>query len=177
MKKKSTQWRERDLDNKLMECILAPQPELSTIQDLVDRGADVNSTNSFGESVLMDALCSRGDDLPVSVVKLLIEIGADIHYRDEEGHSALSFACYAYRPDVVELLLNEGADPNVVSEDESLLDYVQFDAVNIARECARGAQGMPREERMRLEDQARRSEAIISLLVAAGAKHTDELMD
>ncbi|KAL2087137.1 hypothetical protein ACEWY4_018196 [Coilia grayii] len=53
----------------------------------------------------------------LACVKLLVEYGADIHQRDEEGWTPLHMACSDGFPEIAKYLLSLGADVNAENED------------------------------------------------------------
>ena len=111
-------------------------------QLLIERGADVNAGRwqtllnaaaEGGNPDIIRLLIEHGADLdganrrpwaPIHIaarennaeaVRALLEIGADVNLRQRgsRGHTALHTAVFFCAPDVVELLLAEGADPTV----------------------------------------------------------------
>ena len=82
--------------------------DILEVKNLIDKGADVNSTSTSGDSPLMLA-ASRGF---ANIVKLLLERGANIHYRSQYGDTALFSALYSGKPETVKVLLEHGADVN-----------------------------------------------------------------
>ncbi len=83
--------------------------DITEIQKLIEAGADVNVTNSNGETPLYVASSKNQTE----VVKLLLEAGADVNKgRIEDGYTPLHVASHGnFR--VVKLLLDAGADVNV----------------------------------------------------------------
>ncbi|MBR1604047.1 MAG: ankyrin repeat domain-containing protein, partial [Synergistaceae bacterium] len=61
------------------------------------------------------------------VIKLLIDAGADVNARNEDGKTALMAAArYNQNPEVIETLVDVGADVNARNEDgETARDYAQ----------------------------------------------------
>ncbi|KAG5278954.1 hypothetical protein AALO_G00104560 [Alosa alosa] len=53
----------------------------------------------------------------LACVKLLLEYGADIHQRDEEGWTPLHMACSDSFPEIARYLLSLGADVDAENED------------------------------------------------------------
>ncbi|VTJ92030.1 Hypothetical predicted protein, partial [Marmota monax] len=47
------------------------------------------------------------------IVEELLKCGVNLEHRDMGGWTALMWACYKGRTEVVELLLSHGANPNV----------------------------------------------------------------
>ncbi len=88
-----------------------PQPVIAcamseTLSAFIDRGVDANASADdwFARPPLFWA-ANRGE---VEMAKLLIEAGADVDYKDPNGHTALMMA--DRHPAVFELLLQAGAD-------------------------------------------------------------------
>jgi ankyrin repeat protein len=60
----------------------------SDVEELLDRGLDVNYVNEFKQSALMIA-CKRGD---VAIVNLLISKNANVHLEDFQNRTAAVYA-------------------------------------------------------------------------------------
>ena len=86
-------------------------PNLSTVNLLLDFGADTNAITSSGKSPFYMA-CSTG---LTATVQRMLKCGAKVNV-DKNKKSPLNVACEKKHMAVVELLLNEGADPNVHEE-------------------------------------------------------------
>ncbi|MCA9934600.1 MAG: ankyrin repeat domain-containing protein [Ardenticatenaceae bacterium] len=93
--------------------------QLEIVQLLLDAGADVNATKDFTarSGVLFhqaSAVLHAVDGNHIEVVKLLIAYGADVNQTEwnNKGHALFSAAFYNY-PEMVALLLNNGADPQI----------------------------------------------------------------
>ncbi len=88
-------------------CKAAFEGGLSEVRRLIDSGADVNYTKSFGSTPLIDAAYNEHAD----VVSLLLQRGADVNSVDCDGWSALHCAAWHdLSGRCVELLLRAGAD-------------------------------------------------------------------
>lgn len=85
------------------------------VKALVDRGADVNTTNQQGYTPLMFAAGSGGD---VQIVKLLLEKGARVNAQEwysgpMGGTTALMSAAWDEYPEIVKALLDSGAKADI----------------------------------------------------------------
>lgn len=83
--------------------------ELSNIQNLLARGADVNGKNKRGYTALI--LAVRGEQS--YAVKYLIGAGADVNAQDVDGDSPLMLAVTNGNAEFASLLLSSGADPDI----------------------------------------------------------------
>ena len=115
------------------------------VQELLDRGADINDAKSVWGTAIMAAgernhkeivqlLIDRGANINLrgyrndsvlevasrrgykEIVELLLDHGADINIRDSRFASALESASESGREDIVKLLIDHGADVNIRSE-------------------------------------------------------------
>jgi ankyrin repeat protein len=91
---------------------LAVEKNLKAVRFLVDHGADVNTRNASGTSVLME-VCSMGHS---ELAVLLLERGANPNVRDQFGDTALHKACQKCNPVLVAALLQAGAEPSPKDE-------------------------------------------------------------
>ena len=78
------------------------------VKFLLDKGADINLTDDGDDTALMEA-ANENDPQNTVIVKLLLDRGADVH---AGGNRALLNAAGEGGPEVVQLLLRKGADPN-----------------------------------------------------------------
>ena len=118
-------------------------PSATIAKMLIERGADVNAANRFGGTALwraadvgradvVEALLQAGADVskasyqgnaPLSksatatIAMMLIERGASVDATNKLGQNALLFAAYDGRTEVVEVLLQAGADANKADDD------------------------------------------------------------
>ncbi|KAA5534718.1 hypothetical protein F0919_08880 [Taibaiella lutea] len=85
---------------------------------LLANGASVNGiSKSTGRNTLLDAIYS--DSISTDVILDIISKGADIHYTNPEGETALMFAASGNYAEVINVLLNKGADVRVISKNGS----------------------------------------------------------
>ena len=82
--------------------------DIATIQDLINKGADVNAADNNGFTALEGA--SQHGHL--EIVRLLVEKGANVNTKTEKGHTALMAAAQYGHSNIVQFLLDKGADVN-----------------------------------------------------------------
>ena len=114
-----------------------------TIQALTDHGVDVNATNKWARTALMEA-CRFGNMNAINVlmkarakpdivddegftnlhwacisessketIQAIIDLGVDVNATNKRGSTALMIACYFRNMNAINVLLNAGADPNI----------------------------------------------------------------
>lgn len=73
-------------------------------------GSDINAKDPFGGSspLITAAVFGRTD-----LAKLLVDAGADLNFRNNDGSTPLISAAFFGRPEIVELLLDAGADKSI----------------------------------------------------------------
>ncbi|KAK7111792.1 uncharacterized protein [Littorina saxatilis] len=86
---------------------------------LLDRGTSVNGRNDYGYSVLTAALHVDDDKRRGKLFKMLIDSGADPHFKDSTfNRSVLHWTCILGRTEQIKVLLNEvGGDLNLQDKD------------------------------------------------------------
>jgi hypothetical protein len=100
------------LDERLFEA--AGKGDVNQAAALLNQGAQVNATNSFGTTPLYEA-ASRGHE---TVARLLLEKGAGVNAADnDEGKTPLHLAVREGHEAVMRLLLDKGAAVNVADTD------------------------------------------------------------
>lgn len=97
------------VSNAMVSAQSLPAQDAKKIRLLLDHGADVNTKDGTGRSMLMWAAYS--DYVPAETVKTLIDRGADVNARSLQNETALSFAAQRGRTESVRLLLDAKAVP------------------------------------------------------------------
>ena len=101
--------------------------DVQRIARLLAEGVDPNTLTAFGDCLLSLAASSHlTNPHPGLTVRLLLERGADPNGRGELA--PLVTAIFNTRPEIVQLLLKHGANPNtVVGGVETIYDLAEFD--------------------------------------------------
>ncbi|XP_060735419.1 ankyrin repeat domain-containing protein 27 [Tachysurus vachellii] len=73
----------------------------------------INSKNESSRTPLMCAVCLQEPNTRSKFTQLLLEKGADVNSRDENGRTALSLACELGHLDAVKLLVQFNANPEL----------------------------------------------------------------
>ena len=108
--------------------------DVKTVRTMLDHGADVNAYDPLGRTPLMYAAAT--DTLPLDVVKLLVERGADVNAKSrhkqsgDAGLSVLDFAKLHGQTPIVDWLLKSGA--KVTSSTAPVLKPVRENSVRDA---------------------------------------------
>ncbi len=87
----------------------------STVQKLINEGANVNEADSRGYTPLMHAVWSRD----VETVQVLLNKGVDVNAKDKNGYTALLWASSYGLNDIAKHLIAKDADVNVKGNDNS----------------------------------------------------------
>ncbi|KAI1413171.1 ankyrin [Hypoxylon sp. FL1857] len=83
------------------------------VKCLLENGASVYALNQALQTPLHDATRSKAHSAH-KVAEVLISHGADLDCRDQNGCTPLMMACRSGRSDIVEVLLNAGANPHIL---------------------------------------------------------------
>lgn len=115
--------------NPLIEAVKAGDAKL--VADLISNGADVNTHDGEGHTLLHFAAWAGYTD----IARQLIGKGAELNARDGQGYAPLHWGTFKGQTDVVRLLLDKGAAPNTVNHygDTALHIAVEQNEVGIAR--------------------------------------------
>ncbi|MEW6348825.1 MAG: ankyrin repeat domain-containing protein [Thermodesulfobacteriota bacterium] len=113
----------------------ALQNDVKQLQELLDKGVDVNAIGRHGWTALIIAACTRrtqelnardNEGKPVritwgnrepGVIRVLVDRGADVNAADNEGWTALMEAVPDRDAETVKMLLDGGADVNAKNKD------------------------------------------------------------
>jgi len=79
------------------------------LRDLIRHGAAVNTSNCFGTTPLMNAVCVNN----VEAVSMLLDAGANPNSQDRAGRTALHVAAASADPKIIRMLLDAGADRQI----------------------------------------------------------------
>lgn len=120
-------WFENKLDNALFN-VLNNWSDENKIQGLISQGANINAIDRNGDSLLINVISNIEAGEDYKAIQILIDLGVDLNYTTE-GFNCLFGAFLTWYPELVELLLKAGANPNCISTEspESLLDWVDSD--------------------------------------------------
>lgn len=87
----------------------------------------INSKNESSRTPLMCAVCLQEHNTRFKFTQLLLEKGADVNTRDENGRTALSLACELGHLDAVKLLVQFNANPELTDTwGNSALTYAAY---------------------------------------------------
>ncbi|MEA3554072.1 MAG: ankyrin repeat domain-containing protein [Campylobacterota bacterium] len=81
---------------------------MTNIETLLKNGADVNTKDQKGFSLLM--CCSKNND--INSINTLLSYGVKINEKDTKGHTALDYAVAANNLKIVKMLVENGGKVN-----------------------------------------------------------------
>ncbi len=87
---------------------------IKRIQELLNLGADVNSSDMGTDPSLLYRSISSGD---LEIAQILLSAGADVNSADEDRYTVLMRATQLGHLEAVRLLVNAGANVNIVNKD------------------------------------------------------------
>ena len=83
----------------------ARQGDTNQVKALLDKGADVNAKDKYGDTALMGAAEAGNTD----VVRVLLDKGADVNAKSKDGVTALMYAKEKNHTKIIEVLKQYGA--------------------------------------------------------------------
>ena len=83
---------------------------IEVVKQHIAAGSNLNVKDPIGGSSPLISACLFGK---TEIAKALIEAGADLNFRNNEGSTALHTASFFCRPEIVRMLLNKGADKKI----------------------------------------------------------------
>jgi hypothetical protein len=83
---------------------------IGALKQHIAAGTDLNEKDPFGGSspLISAALFGKTEE-----AKILIDAGADINFKNNDGSTALHTAAFFCRPEIVKILLEKGADKTI----------------------------------------------------------------
>lgn len=112
--------KQRELNNKLSIALQEKKRDFQNIEALLNAGANPNLLVNESVTLLMWEVWRRGS---AKIIKLLLAAQANVNSRDASGLSALALIVIKGRFDLVQILVNEGAELNVCDDEgNSILD-------------------------------------------------------
>ena len=95
--------------------------DIKKVENLLERGADINATGIQGDSPLTSSeSCGLHDHLTesrVQLIELLIAKGAEVNHTDDDGTTALMYAARNGDTAAINALLKSGAAVNLADKD------------------------------------------------------------
>jgi ankyrin repeat protein len=86
---------------------------IDEVRALISKGIDVNSRDVFGDNAGLHWAASLG---LAEMARLLIDSGADVNIRNEEGYTPLHWAAGEGQKELVVILIVHGADVNALNK-------------------------------------------------------------
>lgn len=97
--------------------------DVDIVNILIRAGANVNVKSTDGYPIIIDAVTFGGDAL--GKVKALLDAKVKIDAQDPLGNTALMWAAYKNKPEILQLLLNKGANPYIKNTRGTIDDPVR----------------------------------------------------
>lgn len=105
----------------LLLAVMNDRPSIRIVKRLIELGSPINAKNNKQRTALMEAIGNP------RIVETLIRAGANINLQDNKGDTALILAAKNNDPYSLELLLQAGADPNIINgENKTILNYIKM---------------------------------------------------
>ena len=141
-------------EKKLFEEVGKKNPNFQKINEILNKGVNINVRNENGETLLMYVLnnineikwqdengnlAETGDEsielvqrnvpkIDISIIKYLLEKGVDPNIEDNYGERCLEEAVRTFRSDIFKLLLEYNAEINFnLDDEEKFCDWILFE--------------------------------------------------
>ncbi len=91
----------------ILRCL---QENIDAVKQHIAAGSDLNVKDPFGGSspLITAAVFGKNEE-----AKILIDAGADLNFRNNDGSTALHSAAFFCRPEIVKMLLDKNADKTI----------------------------------------------------------------
>lgn len=140
--------------------------KIEEVQKAIQKGANVNAVGKYSEFPLLtcvDFQEAKDSKLIIEILDLLLNNGADIDFQVDDDETALIHSAWLLHSyDVVEFLLNKGANPNLIFDGETALDLTGGE-ISFTATCLDEPDVLDELER------------IYELLERSGGKHREDL--
>ncbi|XP_071082503.1 poly [ADP-ribose] polymerase tankyrase-2-like [Haliotis cracherodii] len=108
-------------------CVASCKESVEIVRLLLLHGADVNSARKVGGSTALHCACDNKNE-NMEIIQCLIEAGSDVNAQDEYSYTALHNACLLSKESAIRLLIQAGADVNVLhSSGNNPLEFVDYE--------------------------------------------------
>ena len=137
--------RQRTMDRHLFEAVTLN--DAAAVQQALGNGANVNCINEASCTTPLMEACDRGND---AIVRILLDEGANVQWRNDGDLSAIENACLGGNLSTVEIMLNhdsdllENADKGGLTPIMVAINCREFDVVNLLLD--RGANALVIDE-------------------------------
>lgn len=103
----------RNLDHQTPLHYAVSKDDVAVIEALLAHPTiDLEALHFDGETTLVTPLHTAARHGSAAAAEILLQHGANLDARDGEGRNPLHYAAYWYQPEVIRVLLANGADPN-----------------------------------------------------------------
>ena len=135
---------------------------LQIFEKLIEAGADINARDIRGHTPLfycLQTVPKHGNEVALSMAKLLLAKGADVNARCRQGRTVLNRCVEAKHEENIKFLIKEGARTNI--KDNAGLDAMVLVMGNLRiKNLLRGAEGEEEEISLRNEKMAARKDKL-----------------